>query len=86
MLNPEEFRWSLCEMCGPCVICPKCGMNTCSGGYGEMDGQKCDVCPQAYALAEAAHNNGTVPCFHTCKAPNHLLPESQLFGRVPDEF
>jgi hypothetical protein len=30
------------------IICPKCGNNTCNAGYGEVDGQKCDICPSAY--------------------------------------
>lgn len=30
------------------VICGKCGNNTCNGGYGEINGEKCDQCPSAY--------------------------------------
>lgn len=38
-----------CEHCEREVaICGKCGMNTCSGGYGEVDGIRCDQCPSAY--------------------------------------
>jgi hypothetical protein len=40
---------SYCEHCEREVfICGKCGMNTCSGGYGEVNGIKCDQCPSAY--------------------------------------
>lgn len=31
------------------VICPKCGNNTCNGGYGTLaNGETCDMCPKAY--------------------------------------
>ena len=28
--------------------CPHCGMNGCSGGWGEKDGKTCTVCPEVY--------------------------------------
>lgn len=44
-----EHRWSECEMCGPMVICGKCGNNACNGGYGTLpNGSQCDACPSAY--------------------------------------
>ncbi len=46
-------------------------MNTCSGGYGDVDGEKCTVCPQAYAIHEKAQATGTVP----------VLPGSSLEER-----
>jgi len=46
---PYEHYWSECEMCGPTVICGKCGNNCCNGGYGELpDGTTCDACPSAH--------------------------------------
>jgi len=42
-----ELVW--CYTCGGLYVkCPRCGNNSCNGGYGE-DG-KCPVCPQAYEL------------------------------------
>lgn len=41
-------------MCGPRVICGKCGNNCCNGGYGELvDGSQCDACPSAYDKQDA---------------------------------
>ena len=49
--NKYEHRWGQCEQCGEIVICGKCGMNTCSGGYGRLpDGSICDACPSAYDM------------------------------------
>lgn len=51
--HPPHF-WSNCDMCGPMVICGKCGNNCCNGGYGEIIGKEpgttmeCDACPSAY--------------------------------------
>ncbi len=44
-----EYTIEECSICGWTVICPKCGNNCCNGGYGEIDGETCDVCPDAYA-------------------------------------
>jgi len=47
-----KFEVCWCETCtGIYVKCPKCGNNTCNGGYGE-DG-KCPICPSAYELMYA---------------------------------
>lgn len=36
-------------MCGPCVVCGKCGNNACNAGYGTLpDGSECDACQSAY--------------------------------------
>lgn len=41
-------------MCGPMVVCGKCGNNCCNGGFGKLpDGSKCDACPSAYAMQDA---------------------------------
>jgi len=46
--------WDECEMCGPMVVCGKCGNNCCNGGYGALpDGGTCDACPSAYEMQEA---------------------------------
>ena len=45
----DSIVW--CSNCRSWVIsCPKCGMTACTGGYGEVDGKKCDLCPAAYAM------------------------------------
>lgn len=50
---PYKHYWLVCEMCGPAVICGKCGNNCCNAMYGEMpDGSKCDLCPSAYKKQE----------------------------------
>jgi len=39
-----KLTWDWCEMCEKAFIrCPKCGNNSCNGGYGEIDGIKCNV-------------------------------------------
>ena len=49
---------SYCEMCEKdVVICGKCNNNTCNGGYGTIDGVKCDQCPEAYKEAFAENDN-----------------------------
>jgi hypothetical protein len=47
-----EFKWEICELCGPCVICPKCGNNCCNGTYGGEPGNWCDMCPKAYDIQD----------------------------------
>ncbi len=43
-------------MCGPMVICGKCGNNCCNGGYGTLpDGSKCDACPSAYDMQDKGY-------------------------------
>lgn len=47
MTNKFKIQW--CSTCNDWFIeCPRCGNNTCNGGYGE-DGC-CPVCPDAYDL------------------------------------
>ena len=47
----QEHSWAYCDMCDhDVVICGKCGMNTCSGGYGTVGGELCIYCPSAYEL------------------------------------
>jgi len=47
-----EYSKIKIEYCGTCkswfVRCPRCGNNSCNGGYGE-DG-KCPICPDIYEL------------------------------------
>lgn len=48
----DTFPTRYCSLCRyEIVVCPKCGNNTCNGGYGTIDGQECDVCPDAYRAA-----------------------------------
>lgn len=65
-------------MCGPMVICGKCGNNCCNGGYGEILGEEvgevlvCDMCPSAYDLqakgdeltGQAEKYDGPVPALN----------------------
>lgn len=38
-----------CNLCEEdTVVCATCGNNCCNGGYGEVNGQKCPDCPEAY--------------------------------------
>jgi hypothetical protein len=74
IMNQFNHFWSICEMCGPMVVCGKCGNNCCNGGYGEIigpeknaDGEiimiQCDACPSAYEkqdLEYAEHNDGNI--------------------------
>jgi len=48
MTNSNNHKWFICELCGPSVVCGKCGNNTCNAGYGEIDGVRCDKCTDAY--------------------------------------
>lgn len=44
-----ENKIIYCDMCErDVVVCGKCGMNCCSGGYGVVDGITCDNCANAY--------------------------------------
>lgn len=57
-----KLLWSWCELCETaCIICPKCGNNSCNGGYGEVDGIKCDVCSIAYQYERLAYETGAIP-------------------------
>lgn len=51
----KAFKIEWCDTCKSLYIrCPMCGMNTCSGGYGEdKKGCKCSVCPIAYDIHNA---------------------------------
>lgn len=50
-------RWDYCDLCEvEIVMCGKCGNNCCNGGYGEVDGKKCDACPSAYELQALGRN------------------------------
>ncbi len=52
------IRW--CDPCGSWyVVCPRCGNNTCNGGYGE-DG-KCPICPKTYKLDKKLNELGLSP-------------------------
>jgi len=45
----KSFRIDWCDVCGTLyIICPRCGNNTCNGGYGENG--NCPLCPIAYEL------------------------------------
>ncbi len=48
-----SFKIEKCELCGWFVRCPKCGNNSCNGGFGEVDGKECDVCNVAYVIQDA---------------------------------
>jgi hypothetical protein len=64
MKKPTEmqFKWHWCTACNcACILGPKCGNNTCNGGYGEVDGKKCDICPLSYQFDQFAWNNKVHP-------------------------
>ena len=47
----KDHYWDWCDHCEiEVVICGKCGNNTCNGGYGEVDGEECDKCEEAYKI------------------------------------
>jgi len=54
----QSFKVEWCESCGGIFVrCPKCGNNSCNGGYGrDEDDKECDVCPIAYELMYAINN------------------------------
>lgn len=52
----HALAWEYCDHCEASFLrCPKCGINTCSGGYGEVDGVECNLCPSIYAIADFLH-------------------------------
>ena len=61
--NPKyRFVWAWCDMCKTWFIrCPKCGNNCCNAGYGEIDGEECDICSLAYSYQNLAWKTGQMP-------------------------
>lgn len=55
------FQWELCDLCGPFLRCPRCGNNSCNGGSGTFNGQKCDICPITYDLQAAIWRRNDAP-------------------------
>lgn len=49
-LSDKGHHWSWCGGCGYMVLCGTCGMNTCSGGSGEVGGEPCPDCSEAYQI------------------------------------
>lgn len=50
-------KWSCCRMCGPMVLCGKCGNNCCNAGHGTLaDGTECDACASAYEKQDREYN------------------------------
>ena len=61
LINGLSFKVEWCGQCGGLFVeCPRCGNNSCNGGYGE-DG-KCPVCPVTYEMMHAIEklNHGSV--------------------------
>jgi len=57
-LHEVVLRW--CDLCKLWYVkCPRCGMNTCSGGRGE-DG-KCPMCLLAYKFDNKLNESGLSP-------------------------
>lgn len=51
---PTEYPLAWCKACEAYMVhCKTCGMNTCSAGYGTVDGEECPDCPAAYEYDEA---------------------------------
>jgi hypothetical protein len=73
-----KFEWGWCKLCQrPFVKCPKCGNNTCNGGYGKNCNGDCDVCPLAYQYHDLAAAAGKEPskeeCIHTAGEDKSIL-------------
>lgn len=57
-----KFKWKWCPLCETAYVeCPKCGNNCCNGGYGQIDGEPCDVCELAYQYQDLAWQCGVYP-------------------------
>lgn len=57
-----KLFWDWCELCdGAFIRCPKCGNNSCNGGYGKIDEEVCDVCEIAYQYQYLAHATNSFP-------------------------
>jgi len=44
-----KHEWFKCNLCGWSVVCSTCGNSCCNGTYGEIDGEPCPDCQDAYA-------------------------------------
>ena len=54
------FLWQWCgACCGPYIVCPECGVNTCSGSFGNE--QTCTTCNLAYQYAHLGYVTGKCP-------------------------
>lgn len=52
-VGDKPHFWFTCDLCGPAVMCGKCGNNACNAAYGRLaDGSVCDACPEAYAMQD----------------------------------
>lgn len=57
-----KFEW--CSLCRVYFLrCPKCGNNSCNGGWGSIDGGQgnCDECPKCYELEKKWRSEGKIP-------------------------
>jgi len=62
MSDKYNFQWEWCYTCDCWFIrCPKCGNNSCNGGYGNIDGEECDICSLAYSYQKLANETGHLP-------------------------
>ena len=56
------YKWAWCDQCRcAAVICPRCGNNCCNGSYGELSGEKCQHCSDAYDYQWYMYTEETVP-------------------------
>lgn len=54
MLIKTEHLLDYCQGCQTNMLrCKTCDNNCCNGGYGEVDGEVCIDCPDAYAVQKA---------------------------------
>jgi hypothetical protein len=66
----KAFIIEWCDVCETYyIMCPKCGNNTCNGGYG--DNGNCTLCPIAYEL--------------DAKLQVYIATELQQFQKVLDK-
>lgn len=62
MVAAAELTIEQCGFCQqPMARCPKCGNNSCNGGYGEIAGKQCDMCPSVYDAVTIWRGNFTSP-------------------------
>lgn len=51
-----------CDLCEHQMVrCGTCNNNCCNAMYGEVNGEQCPDCPEAYAIQDLYEKNPTAP-------------------------
>jgi hypothetical protein len=86
-----KFQWGWCDLCDSSfVYCPKCGNNCCSGTYGKINDQTCDVCELAYQYQHLAMETKTEPSKEyveknpPSKIPHWFYAECKTISKILD--